>query len=177
MTIPAVKLIKFALPLAFLAPNLASAVVVGYSLEYHSGKEYVYYYSVKNDGGSFASTIQGFQILFPDASNLSIVSPSAVKSQWDEVTLGATLSDPAAYDALAKSGGIPVGSRQSGFAVQFNRTGSGSPGSQTFLIYDPNTYDTVYTGTTVPVPEPEEWLMMMIGFGMVGWRVRASRKG
>ena len=28
-----------------------------------------------------------------------------------------------------------------------------------------------------PVPEPEEWVMMLLGFGMVGWQVKLKQRG
>jgi hypothetical protein len=28
----------------------------------------------------------------------------------------------------------------------------------------------------VPIPEPEEWMMMLFGFGMVGWQVKRKQK-
>jgi len=31
--------------------------------------------------------------------------------------------------------------------------------------------------TTTPVPEPEEWAMMMVGAGLVGYQVRRKQKG
>jgi MYXO-CTERM domain-containing protein len=53
-----------------------------------------------------------------------------------------------------------MGGGVSGFAVTFDWLGTGEPGAQPFDIVDPDTFEPIYSGTTVP--EPAAGLMAML---------------
>jgi hypothetical protein len=52
------------------------------------------------------------------------------------------------FDALALDSGLGAGKTVSGFSVEFNYLGKGTPGSQLFNIVDPNTFETLAVGQT-----------------------------
>ena len=142
-------------------PSIASTVSMTYELTPLGGNVYRYDYSVDNNGSLGAGVpIELFDIFFNpalyDEASLTVATPSPLSTQWSETFLGSLPGIPAAYDALALSGGIPDGSTVSGFAVQFTWLGNGTPGSQPFSIYSAN-FDLLQNGTTAPgntVPEP-----------------------
>jgi hypothetical protein len=129
---------------------------------------YRYEYLVRNDGslGSGAS-IQLVDLLFDpalyDEGSLRNVSAPSLAASWSQTFLGSGPGVPAAFDMFATGPGIGVGEQLFGFAVDFHWLGSGTPGSQPFEIYDPNTFSLMQQGATTPVPEPETWGMMMAG--------------
>jgi hypothetical protein len=51
------------------------------------------------------------------------------------------------------------------FTVSFEWLASGTPGAQTFEVYDFN-FDTVASGQTAPVPEPATFIL--VGSGLLG---------
>lgn len=52
------------------------------------------------------------------------------------------------------------------YSIEVNGTTLGNGGSYAFAV-----------STTAPVPEPEEWAMMLVGAGLVGYQVRRKQKG
>jgi hypothetical protein len=86
--------------------------------------------------------------------NLEVITPDPPAANWDELVVqpDPILHDDGFYDALALGAGILVGSQEAGFAVQFDWLGSGEPGPQPFDIVDPVTFQTKYSGTTLPEP-------------------------
>jgi hypothetical protein len=142
--------------LAFVAAP-ASAVTITYDLTAQGGNSYRYTYTVENNG-STGGAIQLFDILFDpevyDEDSLSIVTPNPPSNDWDQLILSSGIDLPAAYDALALDGGIPISSFETGFAVSFTWLGSGLPGAQEFQILDFDTFDVLEVGTTTTVPGP-----------------------
>jgi hypothetical protein len=66
------------------------------------------------------------------------------------------------YDALALNNGASLADV---FTVAFTWLGSGTPGAQSFAVYDVN-FATIESGTTVPavsVPEPPTALLLLVG--------------
>ena len=134
----------------------AHATVIDYQLVPLGGNSYQYIYTVQNDGSLGAGTsISEFDLLFDptlyDESSLTLASPTTISGNWSEIFLASGLSVPAAYDALATSAGIGVGSGVTGFAVDFTWLGPGTPGAQPYEIYDPNSFVLLEQGTTVAV--------------------------
>lgn len=156
----------------------AFAVSVQYELTPLGGSNYRYVYTVSNDGslGSGAS-VELFDVMFDPAlyleSSLVISTPASPGSSWDEIFLVSAPGVPAAYDAMALAGGIPVGAALGGFSVDFAWIGTGTPGNQPFAIYDPGSFALLAEGMTgnlaaVPVPAAA-WLLgsgiaAMLGF-------------
>lgn len=80
--------------------------------------------------------------------------------------------DPTAYDAFSATTGVTVGQSISGFTVEFDWLGSGAPGTQSFEIYDPVSYDLLEQGTTAQkavvattaqnIPTLSEWVLILL---------------
>ena len=152
---------------------------IQYSLVPLGGNVYRYVYSITNNGPiPGGSPVQLFDILFDTSlyqqTSLQIVTPSSLHAQWSEILLsGIPPSVPALYDALALTGGIPPGSTVSGFSVQFTWLGPGTPGSQPFQVYDPNTFQLLQSGQTsansapLTVPAASTVSLTIIGVGLI----------
>jgi hypothetical protein len=156
------------------------AIAIQYDLDSLGGNNYQYIYSVTNDGSLDGHELELFDILFsPDLyleSSLTIVTPSPLSLQWDELILASGIGTPAAYDALALSGGIGVGETISGFTVEFQWLGTGTPGGQPFEVFAPDTFTLLETGLTTEatiIPEaPSLWIIAVGLVGLIGMRQR-----
>ena len=158
---------------------VAGTISVQYTLTPLGGNLYTYNYSIYNDGSLGSGVpVQLFDILFNPSlyqeAGLQITTAAALNTQWSQQFLFSVPPLSSAYDVLALSGGIPVGSTVSGFTVEFMWLGSGTPGAQSFFIYDPNTFALLDNGTTVnsQTPEPATFLMLAVGLVYVGYKKR-----
>jgi hypothetical protein len=172
-------------PIILLSFQAASAsVLVDYGVTNLGSGEYLYDYSIFNDGSLGAGVpIQLLDISFDSAmyQGPSIVTPNPPASQWSQMILNSVGRVPMAYDVLALDGGIPVGSTVSGFAVQFDWLGQGLPGPQQFQIYDSGTFALLQSGETTsngPAPEPSTFgmLAIVLAYGARKiWLIRSPR--
>ena len=145
------------------AVRAGSLVAINYDLSSAN----TYEYTVKNVG--LSQPLTDFVIYFPSESG-----------PGEYTDIGAVRLDsptgwtPAAYEpsALSLNGfvewtasgaGLAVGDSLTGFAVSFTYSGTGTPGSQDFVVYDAN-FDMVARGTTTAVPEPSS----LAGAAMLG---------
>jgi hypothetical protein len=133
---------------------VADSLPFSYSLVNLGGGEYQYDYSIYNNASLGAGVpVQLFDVDFDPTlyTNLSIVTPNP---NWTEMIFPAGGGNPALFDVSSPTnGGIPVGSTASGFDVDFDWLGTGTPGSQPFQIYDPNSFAQLQNGNTInPVP-------------------------
>ena len=132
----------------------APSVSVEYAATPVGGDRWQYTYAIEN--GSLAGPIEEFTIWFGHATyaNLALATPDPPAAAWSELVVqpDPLLSDDGYYDALSLSGGIPIGGGVSGFAVTFDWLGAGEPGAQPFDIVDPDTFEPIYSGRTVPEP-------------------------
>lgn len=169
-------------PMIFLAFQASADTVIDYGLTALGGNEYQYTYSVFNDGSLGANVpIQLFDIFFSpalyQAGSLDIVTPDPLNSQWSQEILASVGTAPAAFDAFALGGGIPVGNTVAGFAVQFEWIGAGLPGAQAFQISDPTSFNVLQNGKTMSnagagaTPEPSTfWMAMALAIALAGFR-------
>ncbi|MEO8444764.1 MAG: hypothetical protein ABI567_07150, partial [Gammaproteobacteria bacterium] len=68
--------------------------------------------------------------------------------------------------------GIASGQSVSGFAVSFTWLGAGTPGAQTFQIYDASTFGLLGSGTTTAVPAPTAFWLLTTAVAAAGFRMR-----
>jgi hypothetical protein len=163
----------------------AYATSVQYDLVALGGDDYRYIYSITNDGSLGSGVaLQLFDILFDPAqyleSSLTITTPSSPGADWDQIFLASSPGVSAAYDALALAGGIADGTTVAGFSVDFHWIGTGTPGVQSFEIYDPGTFALLEQGVTAsPVPVPAAmWLFssgLLVMLGGTGTRKGRKR--
>lgn len=145
------------------AAGAASATMITFDVASLGGGRFRYSYQIENDGSLGAGVaIEGVAIDFDpalyDETSLQISSDAALGSEWSQTVFFSLPALPAIFDAMALGGGIADGALLSGFAVDFFWLGPGSPGPQSYLIYDPITFDSIEYGITVanaPPPSPD----------------------
>jgi len=129
-----------------------------------SSGRWQYTYEVTNI--SLTKPIVEFTIWFDYGlyDNLSIETPDPPAGNWNEVIVQPepVLSDDGYYDALTLSLGIGIGEMESGFSVSFDWLGAGQPGSQLYEIIDPETFEALDSGSTIPEPAT----LLLFGFGI-----------
>jgi len=165
------RLAAFCLLATGLAP--AWATTVSYDLANVGGSTWAYSYTVSND--TLGVDIEEFTVFFDVNlyANLSLVASPA---GWDPIVIqpDGAIPDDGFYDALALSGGIMPGNSLSGFSVQFDFLGTGTPGDQLFDSVDPLSFaslDSGFTQAAAVIPLPAAlWLFMsgLAGFSALG---------
>jgi len=138
------------------------------------GGRWQYTYEVANNG--LTVPIEEFTVWFDYDSyaNLTVETPTT-PADWDQLVLQPepVLLDDGAYDAMATAAGISLGQTLGDFAVSFDFSGIGEPGPQPYDIIDPQTFQTIDSGTTVP--EPATLLLLGLG-GVILRRKRKTTK-
>jgi hypothetical protein len=169
------------LPLGLLALP-AHAVVIEFDVSSLGGHQYQYNYTVTNDG-SITPVLSLFDIDFDanlyDELSLLDVSEGALSSDWSQIFLGSGIGIPAAFDVLALNGGLSTGATVAGFAVQFTWLGTGTPGAQSFSVYDAESFELLGGSSTVQrlstsVPEPGTLGLTIAALAGL-WRSRRKR--
>lgn len=96
---------------------------------------------------------------------LAVETEGVLAATWGEIVwdpIGG-LDIAGVYDALVDV--IPIGPAMtaSGFSVSFDWLGEGTPGSQYYEIVNPDTFETIDSGQTVPEPG----MLLLLGLGAV----------
>jgi hypothetical protein len=156
---------------AFVTTCFAESMTrISYEAKDFSDGRWEYTYETTNldlsiDGQPVA--IKEFTIWFDSGlyTNLVVTTPAPLSNAWNEIVWQPepVLQDPGAYDALAlvSNPGIATGQSARGFSVSFEWLGQGTPGSQRYEIINPDTFETVDAGLTIP--EPATLLLLAVG--------------
>jgi hypothetical protein len=155
----------------------ASKQIIYETNELGSGR-WQYTYDVTNI--SLTVPIEEFTIWFDFGlyKNLAIQTPDPPASNWSEIVIQPepVLQDDGAYDAKALGLGIGIGQVVTGFAVSFDWLGDAvMPGAQFYEIIDPDTYETIDSGRTIP--EPATILLLGLGSLILKRINRGVRRG
>jgi len=128
-----------------------------------------YTYDVTNI--SLTSPIEEFTIWFDFNlyKNLAVETPTT-PAGWDQIVWQPypepPFQDDGGYDAKALVAGIAEGQTLGDFAVSFDWLGEGQPGSQPYDIIDPQTFEIIDSGQTIPEPAT----LLLLGLGTLGLR-------
>lgn len=145
-----------------------------YQISDLGGGRWQYMYEVTNN--SLTVPIEEFTIWFDYDfyTNLTVETPTT-PAEWDQLVLQPepVLLDDGAYDAKALDAGISISQTLGGFTVSFDWAGIGEPGPQPYDIIDPQTFETIDSGTTIP--EPATLLLLGLG-GAILHRKRKTTK-
>ena len=148
----------------------AAPAQVSYEAADLGGGQWEYIYAVSNF--TLPAPIEEFTIWFELGrfAQLAVMSEGPVTAQWDELVVqpDPILTDDGFYDALATGAGIAPGASFAGFTVRFDWLDEGEPGAQLFEIIDPDTFETIYSGQTVP--EPTALSLLVLGLALTGTR-------
>jgi hypothetical protein len=135
-----------------------------------SGGRWQYTYDVTNMG--LIAGIHEFTLYFAVGlyDGLAAETTGPLAATWDEIILDQIvgLDVAGAYDALAEVSPIVLDMTVSGFSASFDWLGEGTPGSQYYEIIDPDTFEMIDSGQTVPEPG----MLVLLGLGIIISRVR-----
>lgn len=138
---------------------------IWFEVEDVSGGRWQYTYDVANV--EFLAGIDEFTIYFPDDlyDGLVVETTGVLAAMWNEIVwdpiVGVAVDG--GYDVLAVSSPIGASMTASGYSVSFDWLGDGIPGSQYYEIVNPNTFETVDSGWTVPEPG----MLLLFGLGVL----------
>ncbi|OXU14184.1 PEP-CTERM sorting domain-containing protein [Sedimentisphaera salicampi] len=115
-----------------------------------SGSRWEAEYAIYNSGTEQISELT-IWFAYEDYANFEITT--ADPQGWDELIIEPEplTESGAGYDLLNISAPLTAGGELSGFSLEFDYAGS-SPAQQSFEIINPNTFETLYEGQTVPEP-------------------------
>ena len=144
----------------------ADSINVAYATTQSSGSTWQYTYTLS---GSLSSG-DLLAIYFPVATSSAITNLSTTTSGFTTSVLQADSSLPAdgEYDILANS---TTSAFANAFNVRFTYSGTGTPGSQSFTLYD-SSFATITSGTTTTsavaaAPEPGSLALLGAGAAML----------
>jgi hypothetical protein len=167
----------FALALACTVRVQAAVMTAQYS---QPGGQWQVAFNILNDGTP--AQVAHFSVFFDQAS-FSALSLGASPATWDSIVVqpDLALQAPGFLDSLALSpqSNLGIGQARGGFSVGFNFSGAGTPGSLRFQVLD-ESFQVLFEGQTVTVPEPPAWLLALLGLDVVRRRLTrtsASAKG
>jgi hypothetical protein len=134
---------------------------ISYEVEEFGDGQWEYTYEVSNFSLSIDSlpvSIKEFTLWFDPGlyTNLVVTTPAPLSNAWNEIVWQPepVLHDPGAYDALVRLSNPGIGTGQSveGFSISFEWLGQGTPGAQYYEIINPDTFETIDAGYTIPEP-------------------------
>ena len=129
------------------------------------GGRWQYTYEVSNI--NIWAGIDEFTIYFASGlyDNLTVETDGVLAATWDEIVWDPIVAVGIAggYDVLAEV--LPIGPAMtaSGYSVSFDWLGEGMPGSQYYEIVNPDTFEPIDTGWTIPEP----CTLLLFGLGAI----------
>lgn len=158
---------------ALVFSHASMATLITYAVQNVGGNTWQYNYQVENNTLNVA--IEEFSIYF-DVGLYQNLTLATAPSGWDPLLIqpDPLLPDAGFYDALALISGIAPLDSLSGFGVQFDFLGVGTPGPQTFEILDPLTFLVLDSGLTQvagngTVAEPLTGWLLLAGLLGIAW--------
>ncbi len=157
--------------LCAMAPEIAQATTVTYTAVNLSGTTWQYDYTVTNN--TLGSALREFTVFF-DRTQYTNLAVQGSPVDWDSLVAQPdnNLPDDGYFDSLNTSTGLAIGANRSGFSVQFDFLGTGTPGAQPFSVVDPGTFAALENGTTTTVPLPATAWLLGWAMGLAGLRIR-----
>ncbi|MES9993395.1 MAG: PEP-CTERM sorting domain-containing protein [Candidatus Thiodiazotropha sp.] len=170
-----IKITSKIILLLWVSTNIATANPIYYELTDYGGGSYEYQYTVDNQT---LSSIEEFTIWFDLGLYDNLAISGSPNLDWDGLAIqpDPLLPDDGFADWLSYGLTINPGEVLDGFSVTFDWLGSGTPGEQSFEIINPLDFSALSSGftqtaSTAPptsVPEPDTWVLMVIGLLFLG---------
>lgn len=144
----------------------AQALVLDATLVSLGGASYRWDYILSNDGSLGAGVaVASFDIAFLESAITGWSEIGADGAAWDEYTVPVLTDDLFAADATL---GAELGVGESRvFLVSFDWSGALLPGSQTYTVYDPTTFDVLETGSTTVAAIPSPSTAALLGLPLL----------
>ncbi len=159
-------------------PLAAPAGVIDASLVPLGGADYRFDYRLTNTGVLGPGTvIASFDIAFLASLITAWTEIGGAADAWTEFS-APVLGDDLFIADVNQGTAIPIGGAQA-FSVTFTWSGSGLPGTQVFNLYDPLTFDVLFTGETsltgAPIPGVAVLMLPPLGWLLGRRRIRPGR--
>ena len=158
--------------------SAAHAGIVQYTTTSLGGSNWRYDYTITNTTPS--SGFDELTIYF-DPGRYGAIASGTAPSGWDPLIVQPDTGIPADgfFDVLNLGGPLADGETVSGFSVVFSYLLSGTPGAQSFELYDFNSFTLLDSGRTATaqttnVPEPQTLLLMLAALGGLGFARRRA---
>ncbi len=160
----------------------ASASVITYEATNLGGSGWRYDYTLLND----TSVVPVEQVtIYFDLGVYENLRSATAPTGWDPLTIepDPALPDDGFYDAIVFNvlDALPFGASLSGFSIDFDFLGAGTPGSQRFQFLLSSSLEVLGDGLTqqavaTAVPEPDSLLLLTAGlFALLALRRRDQR--
>lgn len=148
-------LLLFLVPLSFGGPvDVNHESEIWFEVSQLSPVRWEYTYDIRNIG--LMEGIFEFTIYFGDGlyEGLAAETDGLLAETWDEIVWDPIdrLDVDGGYDGLAEVFAIGPSMTASGFSVSFYWLGEGTPSSQYYEIVNPDTFETIDSGWTIPEP-------------------------
>lgn len=149
----------------------AMATTVSYDLTKLSGNSWQYDFTITN--GTLSVPIEEFTLFF-DQALFSNLQATAGPAGWDPVVAQPDpgLPDDGFVDWAALAGGIGVGDSLGIFQVRVDFSGAARPGSPFFEVVDPDSFETLDSGGTVPNATPAPGTLALVALALLGGLAR-----
>ena len=161
---------------AILLSSTAHADLVQYQVTSLGANTWRYDYTINNTTPS-----AGFDELtiYFDPSKYSLLNSPVAPAGWDPLVIQPDTGIPADgyFDVLNLGGLLADGASFTGFSIEFTYLLNGTPGSQSYDLYDSSDFILVGSGRTTgaptnDVPEPDTLALMLLGVGCIGFMRR-----